>query len=138
MRTKKLTGTKEDYVRAMYKIGGFTKQVVRIGDLASHLNLAKSTVSERVKELIAIEFVEADTDSSGYLLTGKGMDAAKKLTYSHRVIEAFLHEVLGMPEEQLHDEAELLEHACSDDVIERMALHLGNPDVDPHGQPIKK
>lgn len=137
MRTKgRITNTKEDYIRAMYKIGGFTKTTIRVGDLAAHLELAKSTVSERLKELVQIKFVTIDKKSGRYILTTKGLLAAKELTYKHRIIEAFLHEVLDVHEADLHSEAEVLEHACSDEVIRRMADYLGNPDVDPHGQPI--
>lgn len=133
-----LTGTREDYIRALYKIGGFNNTAVRVGDLAEFLQLAKSTVSERLKELISISYVEADPDSSGYVLTKKGLRVAKALTYKHRIIESFLHDVLDVDESKVHNEACRLEHACSEEVIARMSQYLGNPTKDPHGQPIKK
>ena len=133
-----LTHTKEEYVRSIYKLAGFERASIRVSDLAEFLGLAKSTVSERLKELISIKFVEPCVDSNGYRLTTKGLKKAKALTYRHRILETFLHTTLNVPEDDVHKEACQLEHGCSDALLERIAAYLGNPTVDPHGQPIEK
>lgn len=131
-----LTATREDYIRAIYKVAEESDTPVRIGDVAERLGLAKSTVSERVKELISIKLVRPDAQSARYQLTKKGVQAAQELTYKHRIIETFLYTILQLPEDQVHAEAHELEHACSDLVIQQMAVTMNHPSEDPHGQPI--
>jgi DtxR family Mn-dependent transcriptional regulator len=131
-----LTSTKEDYVRAIYKIalhGGD----IGVTQIAEKLKLSKSTVSERLKELEREGFVVAKPYSS-ISLTEAGLEAGEKLTYKHRIIEVFLHDVLKIPAAEVHVEAEKLEHACSDEVIKKLAEFLGNPKTDPHGSEIKQ
>ncbi len=106
-----------------------------VTDIAKRLHLSKSTVSERLKELVDEGLVQAKPYST-VTLTRKGRYAATHLTYKHRMIEVFLSQVLKVPREKVHQEAELLEHACSDDVIQRMAIFLKHPTHDPHGTPI--
>jgi DtxR family Mn-dependent transcriptional regulator len=72
----------------------------------------------------------------GVQLTDEGRRAALRMVRRHRLIEAYLVEFLGYSWDTVHEEAERLEHAVSDTMIERMATALGNPDVDPHGDPI--
>ena len=133
---KAMSATKEDYVRAIYILGENAKGT-GVTHIAKRLQLSKSTVSERVKELeqdglvIALPYAEVT-------LTPKGKDVGEKLTYKHRIIEVFLYTVLKVPKEQIHAEAERLEHACSDDVIKRLAKFLKNPKSDPHGSVIPK
>ena len=69
-------------------------------------------------------------------LTQKGVDIGEKLTFKHRIIEVFLHDVLKIEKEKIHAEAERLEHACSDEVIQKLAGFLNNPKSDPHGSAI--
>jgi DtxR family Mn-dependent transcriptional regulator len=105
--------------------------------IAKVLNLRKSTVSERLKELMAQNLIEQSYYST-IRLTAKGYKIAEKLTYKHRLIEVFLHNVLKIPKNQLHAEADRLEHAFSDEVIKKMAKFLNNPKRDPHGTIIPK
>jgi DtxR family Mn-dependent transcriptional regulator len=126
-----ITSTKEDYVRAIYILQK-TNKVTGVTHIAERLNLSKSTVSERVKELATAEHYGQVT------LTVHGLDIAQKLTYKHRIIEVFLHKTLKMPKDKIHEEAELLEHAFSDDVIKRLAKFLDYPTSDPHGSAIPK
>src|SRR5688572_31016966 len=72
----------------------------------------------------------------GVRLTTAGRRAALRTIRRHRVIEAYLAGALGYPWDRVHAEAERLEHAASDELIDRMAAAIGEPDVDPHGAPI--
>jgi DtxR family Mn-dependent transcriptional regulator len=76
------------------------------------------------------------TPYRGVRLTAAGRRAALTTLRRHRVIEAYLSAALGVPADRLHAEAERLEHAASDDLVDRMAAALGDPAVDPHGAPI--
>src|SRR6266542_927520 len=71
-----------------------------------------------------------------YGITGAGGAAAIRTVRRHRVIEAYLSKALGYKWDSVHDEAERLEHAASDDLVDRMAAAIGEPGVDPHGAPI--
>lgn len=138
MRTKAkvISATKEDYVRAIYLLQEF-KESTGVTDIATRLQLSKSTVSERIKELKSEGLVLADLYGA-VSLTKQGVDVGKKLTYKHRLIEVFLSTTLKLPKNLIHAEAEKLEHACSDVVIKRLATFLKHPKVDPHGTPIPK
>jgi DtxR family Mn-dependent transcriptional regulator len=129
-----ITSTKEDYVRAIYILNK-NEQGTGVTHIAKRLNLSKSTVSERVKELVrdglAVAAPYAEVE-----LTPKGAAVGKKLTYKHRLIEVFLHQTLKMPKDQVHAEAERLEHAFSDEAIKRLDKFLKHPTHDPHGSPI--
>ena len=140
MRTKEsaadLSATKEDYLRAIYLLteAGTTAGITSI---AKRLSLSKSTVSERIKHLAEAGLVQASPYAE-VSLTPAGRRAAEALTYKHRIIEVFLHDVLSIPESAVHAEAEKLEHACSDAVIQQMAAFLQHPTTDPHGTSITK
>ena len=139
MRTKveklsPITSTKEDYIRAIYILHKSDKET-GVTNIAERLNLSKSTVSERVKELVrdgiatALPYAQVE-------LTAKGVSIGKKLTYKHRLIEVFLYETLKMPKDKVHAEAERLEHAFSDEAIKQLDNFLNHPTHDPHGSPI--
>lgn len=141
MRTKTgrplvITDTKEDYVRAIYILASAESEV-GVTDIADRLGLSKSTVSERIKELVVSKLV-VSAPYGKVQLTKEGVEVGKKLTYKHRIIEVFLHNILHIPKNKIHAEAERLEHACSDEVIQRLATFLGNPTNDPHGSAIPK
>ena len=132
----KITPTREDYIRAVYSLHE-QKNSVRIIDISHYLNLARSTVSERIKDLEKVRLVKSDR-MDGIILTKQGIILAEKLTYKHRLIEVFLHDVLHIDSQKVHEEAHTLEHAFSEEVIKRLATFLGNPKTDPHGKKIKK
>lgn len=136
-KTKKVSETKEDYLRAISLLEGGEKNPVNVTELAKHLGLAKSTVSERIRELQNNRLIK-HTKYSKLEFTRKGRSIAEKLTYKHRIIEVFLHNVLKINKKKVHDEAHKLEHAFSDESIEKLSDFLGNPKKDPHGKPIKK
>lgn len=131
-----LTSTKEDYLRAIYLLQA-EKTTVPVTQIAKRLQLSKSTVSERVKELTRDKFVISEIYGQ-VALSPRGLKVAQKLTYKHRLIEVFLYQVLKMPKNLIHLEAEKLEHALSDSVIKRLAKFLNYPKSDPHGSPIPK
>ena len=130
-----LSATKEDYLRAVYLLAQHPP--VGVTEVAKRLNLSKSTVSERVRELVNDGLLIAEPYGS-ITLTPKGMNEGKKLTYKHRIIEVFLHNTLKLSKDKVHVEAERLEHAFSDEVIKKLANFLGNPLHDPHGSVIPK
>ena len=131
-----LTSTKEDYLRAIYLLQQKEGQIVRSRDIVKALGLSKSTVSERLSELAEQQLIQAEPYSE-VKLTQKGYEIAKQLTYRHRVIEVFLHTILQFSKDQLHEQANELEHAFSDEAIKRLADYLGNPQKDPHGVSIE-
>lgn len=128
-----LSATREDYIRAIYLLS--VDAPASVTDIAKRLNLSKSTVSERIKDLEKDKLV-VTAPYSGVTLTESGKNTASVLTYKHRVIEVFLHDTLGIAKDQVHAEAEKLEHACSDDVIRKLAKFLHHPKADPHGTKI--
>jgi len=103
--------------------------------LVKKLGLSKSTVSERVSTLKRDGLV-ATEPYAAIRLTDKGRGLGLNLTRRHRILEVFLHDTLKMPLAQIHDEAERLEHACSDKVINRLDAFLQYPTHDPHGSKI--
>jgi DtxR family transcriptional regulator, Mn-dependent transcriptional regulator len=103
--------------------------------LAHKLQLSKSTVSERLKDLASDGLVVAPPYGK-VTLSPAGAKLGKKLTFKHRLVEVFLYQTLGMPKEAVHEEAEQLEHALSDEVAKRLHAFLNNPTHDPHGSKI--
>ena len=132
----KITPTREDYIRAVYSLHE-QKEIVRIIDISRYLHLARSTVSERITDLEKARLVK-NNHTDGIILTKQGTILAEKLTYKHRLIEVFLHDVLHIDPQKVHEEAHTLEHAFSEEVIKRLATFLGNPTIDPHGKKITK
>jgi len=134
--TNAITSTKEDYIRAIYILHK-TDRGEGVTHISKRLGLGKSTVSERVKELVRDGLVTAEPYGQ-IRLTTKGMNVALKLTYKHRIIEVFLYETLKISKNKVHEEAEKLEHAFSDGAIKRLAKFLNYPKNDPHGSTIPK
>jgi DtxR family Mn-dependent transcriptional regulator len=133
-QTSATSPTQEDYVRAIYLLSLAGKDV-GVVSIAERLGLSKSTVSERIKELTAAGLTISESYSP-ISLTDKGVQLGKKMTYKHRLIEVFLYETLKLPKDKIHDEAERLEHAFSDEAVEHLATFLKHPTRDPHGSEI--
>lgn len=129
-----VTSTQEDYLRAIYRLTEELDREIRIKDLVRYMNLAKSTVSERVADLAKQKLVQK-TNYSPLVLTPKGMAIGARLTLKHRIIEVFLHDFLGLNIDSIHDEAHKLEHAFSDRTIEQLRRKLDHPLYCPHGRP---
>lgn len=106
-----------------------------MGRIASALELTPGTVTTMVKTLSDSGLVDYEP-YSGVLLTAPGRQLALHVLRRHRLIELFLVQVMGMDWSEVHSEAERLEHAISDRLVELMDEMLGRPAVDPHGDPI--
>jgi DtxR family Mn-dependent transcriptional regulator len=133
-RLDSLTAPVEDYLKAIYTIGRGTGAAAT-NEIAERLALAPASVSGMVRRL-ADQGLLAYERYHGVKLTESGRRAALRTLRRHRVIEAYLARALGYPWDRVHEEAEKLEHAASDELVDRMAVTIGEPDVDPHGAPI--
>lgn len=131
---RELTVSGEDYLKAIYHLSEAGTPATTTG-IADALALTAPSVSGMVKRLADAGLLE-HLPYKGVTLTEAGRQAALQMLRRHRLIETFLVSFLGYRWDTVHDEAERLEHAVSDDLVERMALALGNPSVDPHGDPI--
>ena len=129
-----LTGPVEDYLKAIYDIER-REGAAATNDIAQRLAVAPASVSGMVRRL-ADQGLLAHERYKGVKLTSAGRRAALRTIRRHRVIEAYLAGALGYPWDRVHAEAERLEHAASDELIDRMAAAIGEPVVDPHGAPI--
>jgi DtxR family Mn-dependent transcriptional regulator len=129
-----LTRAQEDYLKALYLLGGDEKPVPT-GDLAQRLGISSPSVSEMVTRLSAQGLVEHDR-YRGQQLTREGRKVAVELVRHHRLLEMFLVRVLGYSWDEVHDEAERLEHVISERMEERIFELLGRPQLDPHGHAI--
>ncbi len=131
-----LTTSVEDYLKAIYAI---TRQghPATTSEIARWLGLSPPSVSGMVKRLAGQGLLEYQP-YKGVELTAKGRRGALTILRRHRIIESYLVEQLGYSWDSVHQEAERLEHAVSEVLIERMADALGNPEFDPHGDPIPR
>ncbi len=108
---------------------------VPLGQVAEHLGVTPGTVTSMMKHLAGQGLVEYRS-RQGVRLTEDGRTAAMKILRKHRLVELFLVEVMGLDWAEVHGEAEALEHALSDRLVERIDEMLGRPERDPHGAPI--
>ena len=129
-----LTGPVEDYLKTIYEIGRGTVSVAT-NDIAQRLAIAPASVSGMVRRL-ADQGLLSYERYRGVTLTEQGRRAALRTIRRHRIIESYLSSALNYPWDRVHDEAERLEHAASDELVDRMAEAIGEPVVDPHGAPI--
>lgn len=125
----------EDYAKAIYSLTGWGGETASTNDLANRLGVTAGSVSAMIKRLDEEGLVER-VPYRGVRLTAKGTQVALGVLRRHRLLELFLAEVLEVPWEDVHDEAEVLEHALSEKLAELIATKLGDPEVDPHGDPI--
>lgn len=124
----------EDYLKAVYKLQQVEDSVATTS-LAEELDRSAASVTNMVKGLAEQGLLEY-TPYRGVRLTASGELTALRIIRRHRVLELYLIEKLGFSWDNVHAEAERLEHAASDDLIDRMARTLGEPSIDPHGSPI--
>lgn len=129
-----LTEPVEDYLKAIYAIEQ-AGDAAGTNEIASRLSIAAASVSGMVRRLADQGLVSYER-YRGVRLTGTGRRAALRTIRRHRVIEAYLAKALGYAWDRVHEEAERLEHAASDELIDRMAAAIGEPMTDPHGHPI--
>lgn len=134
MKPTRLSRSVEDYLKAIYTLsadGG----TAATSAIARALDIQPASVTGMVKRLSDAELVE-HLPYRGVSLSEAGRKAALKVLRRHRILETYLSERLGFAWEEVHAEAERLEHAASDRLIETMANALQNPSHDPHGSPI--
>jgi DtxR family transcriptional regulator, Mn-dependent transcriptional regulator len=120
-------------LKAIWEVAGL--EAASTKDVAYRLSVAPASVTNMFARLQEMGLVEYER-YQGASLTEAGREEALRLLRRHRLIETFLLEHLGYSWEEVHEEAERLEHAVSDAFTERLAALLGHPDYDPHGDPI--
>jgi DtxR family transcriptional regulator, Mn-dependent transcriptional regulator len=129
-----LTAPVEDYLKVIFELEA-GEGVAGTNEIAAELGVAPASVSGMVRRLAEHGLISHER-YRGVHLTKAGRRAALRTIRRHRVIEAYLTRALGYPWDLVHDEAERLEHAASDELIDRMAAAIGEPTTDPHGAPI--
>jgi DtxR family Mn-dependent transcriptional regulator len=125
----------EDYAKAIYALEQRGEDTVTTNALAERLGVTAASASGMVKRLGELGLVE-HRPYHGVLLTDHGRRVALEVMRHHRLLELYLVESLGVPWDRVHEEAEVLEHVLSEQLEELIATKLGNPTVDPHGDPI--
>jgi DtxR family transcriptional regulator, Mn-dependent transcriptional regulator len=125
----------EDYVKAIYSLQHGREDAVSTSALAERLEVTPGSASGMVKKLAGLGLVD-HVPYRGVILTDLGRRLALEVLRHHRLLELYLTEAFGMPWDQIHAEAERLEHVLSEELEDLIARKLGDPTVDPHGDPI--
>jgi DtxR family transcriptional regulator, Mn-dependent transcriptional regulator len=125
----------QDYAKAVYALEAREGAAVSTNELAERLGVTPGSVSAMVRKLSEAGLAEHEP-YHGVRLTDQGRRVALEVLRHHRLLELFLAEELGMPWDRVHAEAEVLEHVLSEDLERLIAARLGDPTVDPHGDPI--
>ncbi|GAA4896014.1 metal-dependent transcriptional regulator [Tessaracoccus lubricantis] len=135
MSVSTLSASNQNYLKAIWSLGEWSDEPVTTSAVAARVGVRMSTASDAVRKLGELGLLQ-HTPYGSMTLTDEGRSHAVAMVRRHRLIETFLVEVLDYRWDQVHDEADHLEHAVSDFLVERIAEHLGHPDRDPHGDPI--
>src|SRR6059058_4401923 len=125
----------QDYAKAVYALEARAGEAVSTNDLAERLGVTPGSVSAMLRKLAEVGLLEHEP-YRGVRLTDQGRRVAPEVLRHHRLIELFLAEELGMSWDRVHAEAEVLEHVISEDLEQLIAARLGDPRLDPHGDPI--
>jgi DtxR family transcriptional regulator, Mn-dependent transcriptional regulator len=125
----------QDYAKAVYALEVRKDEAVSTNELAERLGVTPGSVSAMLRKLSDVGLVEHQP-YRGVRLTADGRRVALEVLRHHRLLELFLAKELGMPWDRVHAEAEVLEHVLSDELEALIAARLGDPTVDPHGDPI--
>ncbi|MBZ9713335.1 MULTISPECIES: metal-dependent transcriptional regulator [Deinococcus] len=133
MTGRSLSRSAEDYLKHLYVLGQAGK--VNTQALATALEVAPASVTGMLRKL-AEQGLVSHAPYQGARLTAEGERVALEVLRHHRLLELFLHRALGVPLDEVHEEAERLEHALSERLEARIAAWLGDPTHDPHGDPI--
>lgn len=130
--------TVENYVKAIYQLtGDDTEQSASTGAVAAALRVSPSSVTSMLKTLHESGLAE-HRPYEGVRLTYQGTRLALRILRRHRLIELFLVQTLSLTWDEVHEEAEHMEHAVSDLLVDRIDEFLGHPELDPHGDPIPR
>ena len=135
MSLDEITPVAQDYLKAIWSATEWGDAPLSTNSLAARMGTTAPNVTETVKRLAAQGLVEYQPYKP-VTLTGKGREHAIAMVRRHRLLESFLAATLGYSWDEVHAEAERLEHAASDELIERIDQMLGRPTRDPHGDPI--
>ncbi|AFR31268.1 metal-dependent transcriptional regulator [Arthrobacter sp. Rue61a] len=130
-----LSTSAQDYLKLIWSATEWSADPITVSGMAERLGVRPPTVSDGIKKLAAQKLV-THAPYGSIELTDEGRKHAVAMVRRHRLLETFLVQVLGYGWDEVHDEAEILEHAVSDKLIERIDQHLGHPTRDPHGDPI--
>ena len=125
----------EDYAKAIYALSREHQGPILNGEVAERLGVTPATATSMLKRLGELGLVDY-LPYRGVNLTAAGERVALEVIRHHRLIEAYLSEALGMPDDMVHAEAEVLEHHISEELELLIAAKLGEPSHDPHGTPI--
>jgi DtxR family Mn-dependent transcriptional regulator len=129
--------TVENYIKAIFQIGQSSGGQAATGQLAAALGVSPGTVTSMLKTLSESKLVTY-TPYEGVRLTPEGAALALRVVRRHRLIELFLVKTLDLSWDEVHEEAEHMEHAVSDRLVDKIDAFLGHPEVDPHGDPIPR
>ena len=132
--SKPVSASIEDYIKTIYSLES-DGQAASTKRIAQRLKVKMASVTGMIKHL-ASEGLVKHKPYYGVRLTDRGRQLAVRTIRRHRLLELFLVKTLGMTWDQVDEDAEVLEHAVSDRLIERIYEHLGRPEFDPHGSPI--
>ena len=135
MPVSDLSSVAQDYLKIIWSATEWSDDPVTVKQLSERMGVRAATVSDGVRRL-AEQGLVAHERYGGVELTEAGRRHAVAMVRRHRLIETFLVEELGYGWDEVHDEAEVLEHAVSDELVERLDRRLGFPSRDPHGDPI--
>jgi DtxR family Mn-dependent transcriptional regulator len=127
----------QDYLKAIYQLGESTESEgpITTSQVAEALAVTTASASNMLKKLDGLGYV-SQVKRQGVALTDLGRQAALEVIRHHRLLETYLHTRLGMSWDEVHREAEILEHHVSETLAARIAEELGHPERDPHGHPI--
>ncbi len=125
----------QDYAKAIYALEQQGSEWVNTTSLSERLAVTPASVTAMIQKMAGLKLVSYKP-YSGVRLTKTGKKLALEIVRHHRLLEQFLSDELGMPWDQVHKEAEILEHVLSEDLEARIDEKLGHPKVDPHGDPI--
>ena len=126
--------SKEDYLSVIYKSSD-SNGVIKANQIAEKLNISGAAVTDMLKKLVKDGYINYEKYKQ-ISLTKEGREYARSMVRRHRIWELFLNQIVGMPWDKVHDEAENLEHLSSDELVNRLEVILDYPQFDPHGDPI--
>ena len=126
-----MTPNKEDYLKCIYEIGTEMQKITN-KEIAARMQVSPPAVTEMIKRMKSENLILKDKEN-GYLLTDIGLKLVSELYRKHRLIEVFLVHHLDYTSDQIHEEAEVLEHTVSDLFVKRLDKLLGFPKTCPHG-----
>ncbi len=127
----------DDYLKAIFKLSGREERQVSSTEIAGALAITAASVTNMLQKLAALEPpLVVYEKHHGVQLSKAGKKRALEIIRHHRLLETFLHQVLGYPWDEVHQEAERLEHFISERFEERIAAKLAHPEFDPHGHAI--